>query len=323
MKAKTGKKKSLWREIWKNKAVYLIMLPGIAWFILFAYGPMSGLQLAFKTYSMKLGIWGSPWCGLENFEYVFRDPSFLKSVGTTLWINAGRLIFQFPIPVILALLMNELRLKRYKKVVQTVLTFPQFLSWVIVASIVINILSYDGLVEQHHRSHGRRHREFHRKCQSFPAAAVHYRKLEICWLERHHLYGAISGIDMDQYEAADLDGASRIQKIFRITLPNILPTVSVMFVLQMGSLMSGGFDQIFNLSNPAVKDVSEILDMYIYDITFGSTPDFSFSTAVSFFRSVVNCAFLVAADRGRQGAGRKRPVRLKKGGSIKWQKYIR
>ena len=142
----TIKQKSLWQEIWKNKAIYLIMLPGIVWFIIFAYGPMSGLQLAFKTYSMKAGIWGSPWCGLENFQYVFRDPSFLKSVGTTLWINAGRLIFQFPIPIILALLMNELKMKRYKKVVQTVLTFPQFLSWVIVASIVINILSYDGLV---------------------------------------------------------------------------------------------------------------------------------------------------------------------------------
>ena len=129
-KEKTIKQKSLWQEIWKNKAIYLIMLPGIIWFIVFSYGPMSGLQLAFKTYSMKRGIWGSPWCGLENFQYVFRDPSFLKSVGTTLWINAGRLIFQFPIPIILALLMNELRMKRYKKVVQTVLTFPHFLSWV-------------------------------------------------------------------------------------------------------------------------------------------------------------------------------------------------
>lgn len=145
-KEKTIKQKSLWQEIWKNKAIYLIMLPGIIWFIVFSYGPMSGLQLAFKTYSMKQGIWGSPWCGLENFQYVFRDPAFLKSVGTTLWINAGRLIFQFPIPIILALLMNELRMKRYKKIVQTVLTFPQFLSWVIVASIAINVLSYDGLL---------------------------------------------------------------------------------------------------------------------------------------------------------------------------------
>ena len=302
-KEKTIKQKSLWQEIWKNKAIYLIMLPGIIWFIVFSYGPMSGLQLAFKTYSMKRGIWGSPWCGLENFQYVFRDPSFLKSVGTTLWINAGRLIFQFPIPIILALLMNELRMKRYKKVVQTVLTFPHFLSWVIVASIAINVLSYDGLLNSLILSFGGETVNFTGNAKLFqPLLYITENWKSAGWSAIIYM-AAISGIDMDQYEAADLDGACRIQKIFRITLPNILPTISVMFVLQMGNMMSGGFDQIFNLSNPAVKEVSEILDMYIYNISFGSTPDFGFSTAVSFFRSVVNCIFLVAADRGAKALG--------------------
>ncbi len=281
----------------------MIMLPGIAWFIIFAYGPMSGLQLAFKEYSTKLGIWGSHWCGLENFEYVFRDPSFLRSVGTTLWINAGRLLFQFPVPIFLALLFNELRLKRYKKVIQTVLTFPQFLSWVIVASIVINILSYDGLVNSIVAAFGGKTINFVGSASMFqPLLYITEGWKSAGWGAIIYM-AAISGIDVDQYEAADLDGASRLQKIFRITIPNILPTISVMFVLQMGNLMSGGFDQVFNLSNPAVKDVSEILDMYIYNISFGSTPDFGFSTAVSLFRSVVNCAFLVAADRGAKALG--------------------
>lgn len=293
----------MFREIWKNKAIYMIMLPGIAWFIIFAYGPMSGLQLAFKEYSTKLGIWGSHWCGLENFEYVFRDPSFLRSVGTTLWINAGRLLFQFPVPIFLALLFNELRLKRYKKVIQTVLTFPQFLSWVIVASIVINILSYDGLVNSIVAAFGGKTINFMGSASMFqPLLYITEGWKSAGWGAIIYM-AAISGIDVDQYEAADLDGASRLQKIFRITIPNILPTISVMFVLQMGNLMSGGFDQVFNLSNPAVKDVSEILDMYIYNISFGSTPDFGFSTAVSLFRSVVNCAFLVAADRGAKALG--------------------
>lgn len=297
------KKDSVFREIWKNKAIYMIMLPGIAWFIIFAYGPMSGLQLAFKEYSTKLGIWGSHWCGLENFEYVFRDPSFLRSVGTTLWINAGRLLFQFPVPIFLALLFNELRLKRYKKVIQTVLTFPQFLSWVIVASIVINILSYDGLVNSIVAAFGGKTINFVGSASMFqPLLYITEGWKSAGWGAIIYM-AAISGIDVDQYEAADLDGASRLQKIFRITIPNILPTISVMFVLQMGNLMSGGFDQVFNLSNPAVKDVSEILDMYIYNISFGSTPDFGFSTAVSLFRSVVNCAFLVAADRGAKALG--------------------
>lgn len=171
------------------------------------------------------------------------------------------------------------------------------------ASIVINILSYDGLVNSIIAAMGGETVNFTGNAKLFqPLLYITENWKSAGWSAIIYM-AAISGIDMDQYEAADLDGASRLQKIFRITLPNILPTISVMFVLQMGSLMSGGFDQIFNLSNPAVKDVSEILDMYIYDITFGSTPDFSFSTAVSLFRSVVNCAFLVAADRGAKALG--------------------
>ena len=163
---------------------------------------------------MKAGIWGSPWCGLENFQYVFRDPSFLKSVGTTLWINAGRLIFQFPIPIILALLMNELKMKRYKKVVQTVLTFPQFLSWVIVASIVINILSYDGLVNSLILSFGGETVNFTGNANLFqPLLYITENWKSAGWSAIIYM-AAISGIDMDQYEAADLDGASRVQKIF-------------------------------------------------------------------------------------------------------------
>ncbi len=126
----------LGRSIWKNRACYSLMLPGIIWFILFAYGPMSGLLLAFKTYSARGGIWGSPWCGFENFAYVFKDAAFFRSVWTTLTINVGRLLFQFPVPIILALLINECKWKRFNKIAQTIFTFPYFLSWVIVASIV-------------------------------------------------------------------------------------------------------------------------------------------------------------------------------------------
>lgn len=129
----------LGRSIWKNRACYSLMLPGIIWFILFAYGPMSGLLLAFKTYSARGGIWGSPWCGFENFAYVFKDAAFFRSVWTTLTINVGRLLFQFPVPIILALLINECKWKRFNKIAQTIFTFPYFLSWVIVASIVTNV----------------------------------------------------------------------------------------------------------------------------------------------------------------------------------------
>jgi putative aldouronate transport system permease protein len=201
---KRVEKFNIFKEVWKHKTIYLIMLPGILWFIIFAYGPMSGLQLAFKTYSTKLGIWGSPWCGFENFEFLFRNPAFLKSVGTTLWINAGRLLFQFPVPVILALFLNEMRTQRYKKVVQTVLTFPHFLSWVIIASLVINILSYNGLVNSVIAALGGKTINFTGSADIFqPLLYLTDNWKGAGWSAIIYM-AAISGIDIEQYEAASM-----------------------------------------------------------------------------------------------------------------------
>ena len=136
----------LGKEIWKNRAIYIILLPGLVWFFVFAYMPMGGLTLAFKEFNASMGIWGSPWVGFENFRDLFHDPAFMESVWRTLAINIGKLIVTFPVPVVLALLFNELRMRRYSKVLQTVFTFPNFLSWVITSGIIINILSNTGLV---------------------------------------------------------------------------------------------------------------------------------------------------------------------------------
>ena len=141
-----GQRRSLWVEIFKNKEIYLLALPAVIWYAVFCYMPMGGLTLAFKSFKANLGIWGSPWNGLTNFESLFRDPAFGRSVGVTLWINAVELVLCFPAPILLALMLNELRMGRYKKVLQTVYTFPHFLSWVIIASIVKNLLSIDGVV---------------------------------------------------------------------------------------------------------------------------------------------------------------------------------
>ena len=140
------KLRQLGREMWKNRAIYTLLIPGILWYFVFAYMPMSGLSLAFKDYKANLGILGSPWVGLQNYEYVFRDAAFWKSIWKTVYINLGRMVFQFPAPIILALILNEFRMKRYKRVLQTVYTFPHFLSWIIVASIATNVLSLDGLL---------------------------------------------------------------------------------------------------------------------------------------------------------------------------------
>ncbi|WP_416367267.1 ABC transporter permease [Paenibacillus sanfengchensis] len=291
------------RQIWKHRMTYTLLIPGLVWLVLFAYMPMGGLSLAFKDFKANLGIWGSPWVGWENFEYVFRDPAFIDAVWKTLAINITKLIIQFPFPIMLALLLNELRMSRYKKVMQTVFTFPHFLSWIVVSGIVINVLSHDGLINSTLALFGAQPINFMGSEKMFVPMVI----LTDIWKSAGWgaiIYlAAISGIDMDQYESAQIDGATRLQQLFRITLPNILPTITVMFILSVGGLMSSGFDQIFNLMNAATKNAAEVLDVYIYRITFQSATDFSFSSAVSLFRSIINMALLLIADRAAKWMG--------------------
>lgn len=294
---------NLLQLIWKNRVTYTLLLAGLIWYAIFAYGPMGGLLLAFKTYKASMGIFGSPWAGLENFRHVFSDTDFLASVFRTLFINCGRLIFQFPVPIILAIALNEVKLSRYKKTMQTILTFPHFLSWVIVASVLMNILSLDGLLNNMFDAVGLGRISF------LGSPGLFQPMLYLTDIWKSSGWGAIiylaaiAGIGQDQYEAADIDGATRMQKILHITIPSIMPTIVVMFILQAGGIMSAGFDQIFNLDNVSVHSVSETLDMYIYRITFKAPTDFSFSMAVSLFRSAVNMTLLLIADKGAKLMG--------------------
>lgn len=283
--------------------IYFIILLPIVWYVVFSYMPMAGLQLAFKKYMPRRGIWGSPFTGLTNFRNVFKDPAFMRSVWRTLSVNILRLVFVFPVPIILALLLNELGGNKFKSALQTIMTFPNFLSWVIVSSILTTVLSSDGLVNSVLRAVGLSSVNFLGSEKLFQPMLY----LTDIWKSSGWsmivFLAAISGIDMDQYEAAELDGASHFQKLIHITLPNLMPTIIVMFILATGSLMSAGFDQIFNLSNAATKNVAEILDMYIYRITFQTAPDYGLSTAISLMRSIVNMVLLLLADRGSKLMG--------------------
>jgi putative aldouronate transport system permease protein len=258
---------------------------------------MYGLTLAFREFRARLGIFRSPWIGLDNFRNVFVDPAFTESIITTLRINAGRLIFVFPFPILLALIINEVRLGRPKKILQSVFTFPHFLSWVIVASIMVSVLGHRGLVNSLIGLFGTEPISF----LGTPALFRPIVYLTDIWKSAGWsaiIYmAAISGIDTEQYEASEIDGATRIQRMWFITLPGIKATITVLFILAIGNLMTGGFEQIFNLSNPATMRVAEILDMYIFRITFRGGIDFSFSAAVALFRSVVNLVLLLCADR--------------------------
>jgi putative aldouronate transport system permease protein len=291
------------RSICSSWQIYVIILLPIAWYAVFSYLPMAGLQLAFKKYMPRKGIWGSPFVGLKNFKNVFADPAFLRSVWKTLSINILRLVFVFPVPIILALLLNELGGSKFKSILQTIMTFPNFLSWVIVSSILTTVLSSDGLVNSALNALGLSSVNFLGSEKLFqPMLYLTDIWKSSGWSMIVYL-AAISGIDMDQYEAAELDGASHFQKLIHVTLPNLMPTIIIMFILSTGSLMSAGFDQIFNLSNSATKNVAETLDMYIYRITFQTAPDYGLSTAISLMRSVVNMVLLLLADRGSKLMG--------------------
>ena len=292
-----GQRRSLWVEIFKNKEIYLLALPAVIWYAVFCYMPMGGLTLAFKSFKANLGIWGSPWNGLTNFESLFRDPAFGRSVGVTLWINAVELVLCFPAPILLALMLNELRMGRYKKVLQTVYTFPHFLSWVIIASIVKNLLSIDGVVNGLMANLGMEKVSFLGNKNLFrPLIYITEIWKEAGWSSIIYL-AAMSGVDQQVYEVAEIEGASRLQRVPHITLPSIFPTIAVMLILQMGGIMGGHFDQIYNLQNDIIASSAETLNLYIYRITFQRTPNYGFSTAVSLFCSVINMALLLSTNK--------------------------
>lgn len=290
-------KRQLWTEILQNKEIYLLALPAVIWYLVFCYGPMGGLALAFKSFKAKLGIWGSPWVGMKNFESLFRDSSFFNAVGITLWINVVELLLCFPMPILIAIMLNELRLGKYKKILQTIFTFPHFLSWVIVGSIIKNLLSVDGVFNGILANLGMEQVVFLGDRDLFrPLLYITEIWKEAGWSSIIYL-AAISGIEQQQYEAAEIDGASRMQRILYITLPSLLPTVAVMLILQMGGIMGGHFDQIYNLQNDIIAPAAETLNMYIYRITFKRTPNYGFSTAVSLFCSVVNMVLLIGTNK--------------------------
>lgn len=289
-------KRSLARRMWDARYIYLILLPGIIYYAVMHYGPMSGLVLAFKKYSAKLGIWGSQWVGLKNFQRIFVTPAALDAIWNTLEISLSRLVFEFPVPIMLALMLNELKEGKTKKLYQTVYTFPHFLSWIVVGTVMTNIFSNTGTINSMlHAMGGEGFTFLSSKSFARPFLYITSNWKGMGWSSIIYM-AAISGIDPTMYEAAMIDGANRWQRIIKITLPSIATTITVLFILEVGRIMNSGFDQIFNLQNAVTKSVTDVLDIYIYDITFNATPNYGFSTATGMFKSVINLIMLILAN---------------------------
>ena len=292
--ARRGKR--LLKNIWDSRYMYLLLVPGLLFFAFSRYVPMYGIQLAWKEFAANLGVAGSPWIGWENFRFIFAEADFWNSLRNTLIIAGMQLIFVFPFPIILAILFNEVRQKKTKRVMQIILTFPHFLSWVILSSILTNLLGNSGVVNNIIVAMGGEKVNFLMNKGIFRWLLI----FSLLWKESGWnaiLYMAtITAIDPALYEAATIDGANRWHRIRYITWPGISTIVTATFILRIGSIMDAGYMQVLNLYNPAVYEVGDILDTYIYRITFEKAPDYGVSTAVGMFKGVVNAVLMLSAE---------------------------
>lgn len=297
------KKRSFQRTLhvmWEYRWIYLMLLPCLAYFIIFKYVPMYGIQLAFKDYVLK-GIAASPWNNFEHFKYMMSEPQFLPALRNTLIISFYRILFGFPFPILLAIMINEVYMPRYKRVLQTVYTFPHFLTWVVMAGIMLNLLGSTGMVRKVTEIFipgiGDNWNLLYNKTYFRSILVISDIWKEAGWGTIIYL-AAITGIDQSLYEAATIDGCNRLQKIWYITLPGMINMIAIQFVLRVGAVMEGGFDQVFNLYKAPVYETGDIIDTYIYRLSFVKSTgiNLGFTTAVGLFKNVINFILLMLAN---------------------------
>lgn len=283
-------------EMNKFKVLYLLSLPGIIYFVIFKYVPLLGSAMAFQQYNIFRGIMHSPWVGLANFQRMFEYADFLRILNNTLIIACYSLLASFPIPIILALLMNELRHRLLKRYIQTAVYLPHFLSWVIVGGMVIEILSpTNGIVNHAIRSLGGEPIYFMGEesyIRSIIVGSGIWRNAG--WSTIIYL-AAMSGINPDLYEAAQIDGANRWKATLSITLPSLLPTMTILFLLQIGNFLELGFENVYVFLNALNAAKGDILDTYIYRVGLIQR-EYSYTTAIGLFKSVVGFVLIVLAN---------------------------
>lgn len=286
----------LGKAVLSNKTFYAMLIPGIVLTFIFSYMPMYGIVLAFKKYSIRKGILGSEWVGWLNFKNLFDVPQFWLAFRNTVLLNVLKLVFAFPVPIILALMINSVTNKYAKKTVQTVLYLPHFVSWVVVAGVVFSLLDPDGAIYSALTLVGVKDFDILANDGSFLALLV----ITDIWKEAGWsaiIYlAALLSISDEYYEAAKVDGASAWKILWAITLPLLLPTVSIMLILQIGGLVSGGMDQVYNLYNEQVYDIADNLATFSYRFGIGEG-NFEMGTAIGLFSNVINVALLIGANK--------------------------
>ncbi len=287
----------------KSGFLIAMIIPAIIFYAIFCYVPMYGILMAFQKYYPKLGIFGSKWIGLENFRIIFEDPGFWRVLLNTIKIGSIKIVLAFLGAVTTALLLNELRMRKTKKVIQIIVTFPHFLSWVIIAGFVTSLFEDSGTINDLIAVLGGQRVSFMSNGNFFLGllfGADIWK--EAGWGSIVYL-ATMAGIPQDQYEAADIDGATRLQKIWHVTLPGIKAVAILLLIMSVGGVLSAGFDEIFNLYNPTVYKYADILDTYIYRETFESYRNPGIGTAVGLFKSVVSFILVITTDRIAKACG--------------------
>ena len=292
IRAEREKKKS----VWKNWQLYIMCLPAVIYFLIFAYKPMYGIIIAFKNYSMRKGIMGRPWIDFGNFERLFSSYSLPIILKNTLTLSGLTLILGFPIPILLALILNEVQNSRFRKGFQTISYAPHFISTVVLCGMLTLFLSpSSGVINRFITMLGGEHINFLQEPSMFKWVYV----LSGVWQEMGWgsiiYFATLSGVDKALIEAADIDGASRLQKIWYINLPVLVPTILILLILNCGSLLSVGYEKVFLLQNPTNLSASEVISTFVYKSGLEKS-DFSFGAAADLFNSVVNTIVLVLAN---------------------------
>lgn len=280
----------------RNKLLYLMILPGLLYIIIFKYIPIYGLIIAFQDYKPFRGILGSSWVGLKHFNRLFTEPDFLNILTNTLILFGLNLLFYFPIPIILALMLNEVRSSGLKRTVQTIVYMPHFMSWVIIVSISFVMLTMDGgIINELLQTFGMNKINFLLSEQWFRPMYI----IQVIWREAGWgtiIYlAAISAVDLQLYEAAKMDGAGRLRQMWHITLPAIRSVVVLLLILKIGDVLELGFEHVYLLLNAMNRNVAEIIDTYVYTAAL-LQQQFSYSTAIGFFKSFVGLVLVMLAN---------------------------
>jgi len=278
----------------KDLPFHILLLPGVVLTFIFSYLPIYGIIMAFQNYNPGLGFWGSPWVGLENFRLIFATPQFINAIRNTFIISIGKIGLQILSSVVFALMLNELRVLGAKRLYQTIVYIPNFISWVIMAGILISLLASDGMVNTALKGVGVKPVQFLSNRDVFPWTMIITDVWKTFGFGTVVYLAAITSIDPELYESAVIDGAGRWKQVLHITLPMLYPIIILMTVLALGNVLNAGFDQVYNLYSPAVYTTGDIIDTFVYRLGL-QNGRFAIGTAVGLFKSVISCTLISAS----------------------------